>query len=1512
MIGTALLVVFLLSYYFFTYVPARKQQMNQRGIRAISRLDKNLHERIDHYKYTVSQFDCDYYMMNLDLIEAQIGKRIYFKVLSCSNGDDKLVGNDGAISYDSLATQLSKSLLGRVRAFRYAEKHIRDSVIEYRANNQIAINDKNEYESARQSRFEKLLDLFFEDNKSELVLLKNRLQERISMSLDRSIVAYADTIDPADAITVGKFGSRWTGTYAFLGISYEDILGKIKNDALFVDVILSVPDTSRVVNQNQLNLKYFKYIPSKENEASVLEALANGSEDEKPTASEGTNSPVHIENVDITRKTISGIDYICFTRFVEIEGKPYYLTGLVKYDDYDSNVKKISVWGVMVFVLLTLFFVLILPIAKPFLISNRERLKSTDLMWSAIALVFGISILSMLIIGVDTFIIEEKELVKDKLEQHADSLEVQFQSELEQSILASNMSENFQMSTDIKETGSEFFRNSDSLLVLFQSAASIRRTGVSEEVDRSGVSRTPSIDEIIKALKQEAVFIKALKLEFIKISNSGESGLYDIRFMADGTSIETLTNAFNRLKESVYNPEDTALLSKLDQYYNALYSTCLSFHQIKGDLDLSHRKYYQVMKDRKPSNAWSYSLRDSSKIPFYIESLFSLSSGKYSTVTVTKGNADYPDTNYSYATDYEWWSLNNRYLEPGITFAVIDKEGTIHFHSDQRKIKNQNFLEETDFNSVLSSFLHNRSRQSLGLRFSMKDHEAFVRPLDNTPWYAVIMYDIRKSRLNVTQSIITTFQILIMISLYMLLLHVVLNIDRTAGKHGHKNTFSYLFLSPINVSTRVLKMLAAFNLGQIAALAIVYAFNSINLLANITIFFSMITAGVLINYAVLTKYSLILHDSDETEASKQISGFEWVLLVFWLMWFVLAFVVSGGEGYAWFIQLLQLGIIYYYFTLKRNSSHKEFFLSESIKRPFLTRAKGGYLAFYLHSFSWIVLVGVVSTFLFFKPIYNMQHIKRGLNNWVEEFEAKNSSSFVNQRDHKINLFETKKADEPEVNGKLLKKSSAFLDYISLYFDEDEASFIGQGASIDRISVYELFDSKEGTPYFEISSKRNSYRQEVIMPRPNTMIAFDLPSIDHSKHTGLAIMFWLAIILFLWIVFYTVEALGKKFFYLDLLKRLKAVSDEVSSKQASLETLSASGLSLTNPNLMLVGPPYSGRNSIAKKLIDASVQCKYLDFFNKLNEEAKKIDDEFIRNPIIINNFDYRNLDYKLNDTKLDLLEKIIRMRNEQQVSAPLILISSFSTNQIISFYKNRVKELISKSPENKEEIDSLTSSVYRWESILFGFTTYIVKLSHKPSSDFIENELGFGSTLMHLKPQIKEFEENLMLQKGGLSDEELEDKVVEAITDMAQNYYSAIWNGCSQEEKFLLYDMSQDGLANPKNERILSNLVRKGLLLTSPALHIFNRSFALFVVENISEEDGAKMEREAKKDGIWMTYRYLVIFLVVVMIVFLAFVEKEVINKMTGIITAGGILLPRIVSFFSSFGNLKMFGKKAT
>jgi len=250
----------------------------------------------------------------------------------------------------------------------------------------------------------------------------------------------------------------------------------------------------------------------------------------------------------------------------------------------------------------------------------------------------------------------------------------------------------------------------------------------------------------------------------------------------------------------------------------------------------------------------------------------------------------------------------------------------------------------------------------------------------------------------------------------------------------------------------------------------------------------------------------------------------------------------------------------------------------------------------------------------------------------------------------------------------------------------------------------------------------------------------------------------------------------------------------------------------------------------------------------------------------------------------------------------LVLIGSIDIYQIIDIYRSSINYLIA-SGGDKDVIDTRKKDVTRWESVLYSFTKHIIPMLQKEEKDnkqpksqvrtFIHSELNFTGFLSNLIPHLEKY--SIPLVALGEGRDSLEAKIIQEIQSMAENYYFSLWNSFSKEEKFILLDLAQDDLINTANEKVIKNLIRKGVIVLNPNLQIFNKSFANFILESISEEESNQFELEARKGGIWNSYKYLVIFL--------SFVEEQAFTQLTGIVSLGAAMMPKILSTIGSFTN---------
>ena len=88
------------------------------------------------------------------------------------------------------------------------------------------------------------------------------------------------------------------------------------------------------------------------------------------------------------------------------------------------------------------------------------------------------------------------------------------------------------------------------------------------------------------------------------------------------------------------------------------------------------------------------------------------------------------------------------------------------------------------------------------------------------------------------------------------------------------------------------------------------------------------------------------------------------------------------------------------------------------------------------------------------------------------------------------------------------------------------------------------------------------------------------------------------------------------------------------------------------------------------------------------------------------------------------------------------------------------------------------------------------------------------------------------------------EQVLEEVSERAEVYYRVLWSTCAPEERLVLYQLAQDGWANPKNHRGIQQLVRRKMIRKGSGYHIMNESFCSFVRNARRPEELAQWEEE--------------------------------------------------------------------
>lgn len=138
--------------------------------------------------------------------------------------------------------------------------------------------------------------------------------------------------------------------------------------------------------------------------------------------------------------------------------------------------------------------------------------------------------------------------------------------------------------------------------------------------------------------------------------------------------------------------------------------------------------------------------------------------------------------------------------------------------------------------------------------------------------------------------------------------------------------------------------------------------------------------------------------------------------------------------------------------------------------------------------------------------------------------------------------------------------------------------------------------------------------------------------------------------------------------------------------------------------------------------------------------------------------------------------------------------------------------------------------------------------------------------------------------------------------------YKAKWEAFAEDEKHVLLDLADDGIANLANKDTLDILEQKGMIITYPYIEIKELPFANFVLKAVTDEEREVMIESAKQQSGWHNWRLPLIILVISLLGFLSLIEQGLVARISAVLASVALLLPNIINIGSSVGRL--FGQK--
>ena len=178
------------------------------------------------------------------------------------------------------------------------------------------------------------------------------------------------------------------------------------------------------------------------------------------------------------------------------------------------------------------------------------------------------------------------------------------------------------------------------------------------------------------------------------------------------------------------------------------------------------------------------------------------------------------------------------------------------------------------------------------------------------------------------------------------------------------------------------------------------------------------------------------------------------------------------------------------------------------------------------------------------------------------------------------------------------------------------------------------------------------------------------------------------------------------------------------------------------------------------------------------------------------------------------------------------------------------------------------------------------------NEQMIKNELAASDFLNQFEDSVNEYNSTYSRKVNSDISEEL---IIGKINMLAWKYYEELFNSCTPEEQYILFDIAHDMIINPKNESAIFSLLNKGLLVKKCyKINLMNMSFRRFILSKISREAKQELEKAiVKESGTWQGYRTTLIIIIIALFAFIGMANQDFMENLNQlfVVLGGGIAL---------------------
>ena len=914
--------------------------------------------------------------------------------------------------------------------------------------------------------------------------------------------------------------------------------------------------------------------------------------------------------------------------------------------------------------------------------------------------------------------------------------------------------------------------------------------------------------------------------------------------------------------------------------------------------DLSSRDYV------KKKDEWFFPGTDNKK--FRLQSIVSVNSGVMKAAIAKKGITD---ERAVVAISTRMYSIINTLLPMDYSYCIIDKTGKVWFHANPQLNLRENFLEESSDNKYLKAAMYANISKALNINYDNSQYRIHIRPIDKLPLYLIVMYN-KKSIKSFQAETITASLLIVGLSFFIIFLQVLalLTFEKIFRQTFSRNLLIKL-TRPIPRLEKRYKYLIVLNiLLTISTLAFLSYYKDS----------TAITAVMSLTIILFTR-SYWLLNNNKTKKKHRKAFFRFNHILFCIVT-ITGIMFSPADWWKIFLFDIVTCMIV---CIRYKYLRKPIALIDKIVKDYWS-------TYTLLLLSIFVLMGIIPSLHAYETGFNNEsaiRIKHKLTDLMYKKERRNEliQSFydnVTPSAGRDNIIKQRRDLGIYIK---FDNSARFHSYA-----KDFTSTKNTNKRWDTIYCYirPFYDKyiieNKYLPYQNISNKniiwhegqnsitleyssltqdicKNTAKHHYItssVPR----IRFNLPLYRPGKGIVSNIIantiFWFFIALVVMLFYFLLKFGIYRIFNRNVIKNYY---------YQDFGTILHQLINLNKCVLVVRLSPIDKTETFYNEFLKSERTNENIKLIDWSKDEEIKNAEKLIINPfkhdpkiILIKEFDHNFTDHDLMNKKLTLISKLLSSDNIK-----LIITLQYKPGHIIEHYQ----KLITKTPEayrindpatcynnivnklnclNKTYITTFMPIRYRYPEKLE--KQYQNNKPRKLTKELIlNNELEASDYLRQFTDTLETFKNEHDEKFNDYPEEILINKVL----SLADKYYEDIFNNCTPEEQYILIDLAHDLIINPKNEKAIISLLKKGILVKKYfKVVMMNKSFLKFAVSKLSlAKDLEEKLVKGQDTGTWHGYKLTLTLIILSLFVFIAMANHNFLDNLNQVFIAlgGGI-----------------------